>query len=572
MVKSQPHRAMDPKESSSQMPGQVAAPAVTKIVPGLRLLGLGRAPDTSVIAVVRAKVLGEWATVSIPLEQTISPRQIEHALAKLGFVSRRRHRASVSLSKLLSDQNRLRLLSISDGNGWYDNYSAYVFGRRVIGAAKQGVVVLNNGHPSPASGHLAMGRAANGSYKDWQKGTHFALRHSDYLLSAVCFSLASTMASRFSKIESGLIHFHGQTSIGKTILLIVAWSLFGPCRRELLPNWNTTPTGFEELLDVCTDMPFVCDELTFQSGASDASHNLKTASYAISSNRRKARSKYWAGGAAPTTRRGKTFVLSTGEESLATTRNTEPRRLGEQCRAIDIAIQARDGVFRPLPKGKQFDDVVRKLEICCRANYGHAGFHFIRSLTLDQTGWPARAEDAMSAFMQFAGVPGTRLDKRFASRFALAYAAGLEARRCGILKVSAKRIARSLRRAYRSSSRPILGQSVKAEEVIAALRARLLAGADLPVMSADLPETEATNAEILVRKDPHGVEAFMISSEYLMTLCGSKDVWNGVVGQLRHAGHLRAPNKGPATRQISFSGRRRRFLCIKNTFVGDGVQ
>lgn len=559
-------------ESTTPSSDGVAAPAETKIVQGLRLLGLGRTSDTSVNAVLRLKVLGEWVTVGIPLEQTINARHIEHALAKLGFVSRQRRIASVTLSRLLSDPNRLRLLTISDGNGWYDDYSAYVFGRRVIGTPRQEIVILNSGHTSPTSGHLAMGRAAGGSWRDWQKGTHSALRHSDFLLSAVCFSLASTMASRFSKIESGLIHFHGQTSIGKTMLLIAAWSLFGPCRRELLPNWNTTPTGFEELLDVCTDMPFVCDELTFQAGASDASHNLKTASYAISSNRRKARSKHWAGGAAPTTRRGKTFVLSTGEESLATTRNTEPRRLGEQCRALDIAIRARHGVFRSLPKDDQFDDIVRRLEICCRSNYGHAGYHFIKNLILDHAAWPDRAEAAMTEFMDFANVPVTRLDRRFASRFALAYAAGLEARRCRILGVSRKRIARSLRRAYRSSSHPILGQTAKVDEVLATLRTRFQSAPGLPILTPDLPETVAANAEILVREESTGENMFMVSSDYLIALCGSKEVWKSVVSQLRRAGHLLAASKGLATRQISIHGTRRRFLCVKSSFLGGGNQ
>lgn len=380
------------------------------------------------------------------------------------------------------------------------------------------------------------------------------------------------MASRFPEIESGLIHFHGQSSIGKTILLIVAWSLFGACRRELLPNWNTTPTGFEELLDVCTDMPFVCDELTFQSGASDASHNLKTASYAISSNRRKARSKHWAGGAGPTTRRGKTFVLSTGEDSLAETRNTEPRRLGEQCRAIDTAIQSHIGVFRSLPKGDKFDDVVRKLEACCQSNYGHAGYRFIKNLILDKAGWTARAEVAMREFMDFAKVPNTRPDRRFASRFALAYAAGLEAQRCGILEVSRKRLGRSLRRAYRSSSRPILGQPIKTEEVLASLRTRLQNARELPILSPDLSEAEAADAEILVRNETSGGDTFMVSPDYVMSLCGSKEVWKSLISLLRHAGHLRAANKGPATRQIKINGTRRRFLCIKGSFLDDDHQ
>jgi uncharacterized protein (DUF927 family) len=425
----------------------------TRIVPGLRLLGVGRTPDGAFVAPLRLRVLDRWATIGLQLGETINARQIEQALARFGFISPHRQKAARTLKEHLGDARNVRMISIADGNGWYDDFSAFVLGRKVLGEPRRPLVVLGAGSLPHTSGQLIVRRTAKGSWKKWQAGTHKALARSDFLLAAVCLGLAGTMAAPFGEIESGLIHFHGESSIGKTILLMVAWSLFGPCSREFLPNWNTTPSGFEDQLEVCTDLPFICDELTFQAEAREASHNLKTASYAISSNRKKGRSKYWGGGGSAI-RRGKTFVLSTGEDSLDATRNTASRRLGEQCRAIDVAVSSRFGIFRRLPKDTTFDQLVRGLEACCRDNSGHAGRRFIRSLIKSKDKWPARAARRMRVFLQRAKVDDTRLDRRFAIRFALAYAAGMEAKRCGILRLPAKKIARALVRVYKASAQP----------------------------------------------------------------------------------------------------------------------
>jgi len=262
-----------------------------------------------------------------------------------------------------------------------------------------------------------MSRAPNGSWKEWRDATSNALVRSELLQTIVCFSLASVMAARIPELESGI------------------------------------RAGMEDLLDDCTDGPFPCDELTFLEGNIDAAENLRLLGYALPSNRRKTLSRHWAGGSTTWVRRGKTFVLSTGEISLAELSKKSPvaRRAGVLHRAIDIPIDTKIGlgIFDTLPDATRLGDLAQKTEAECLANYGHAGYRFIKHLAADVKHWRVRTETSADKFMTFAKVPLTENQLRFARRFALAYAAGLEARRCGIVNLSKKTIGRSIRRIYR---------------------------------------------------------------------------------------------------------------------------
>ncbi len=95
----------------------------------------------------------------------------------------------------------------------------------------------------------------------------------------------------------------------------------------------------------------------------------------------------------------------------------------------------------------------RKIEATCQANYGHSGFRFIEHLVSQLADWPLRATRSMDNFKQAAQVPSSGYARRFAERFALAYAAGLEGRACGIRTVSQRRIRRALTR-LRHASKP----------------------------------------------------------------------------------------------------------------------
>ena len=83
-----------------------------------------------------------------------------------------------------------------------------------------------------------------------------------------------------------------------------------------------------------------------------------------------------------------------------------------------------------------------------------------------------------------------------------------------------------------------------------------------------LSEAELDEAMALVRNDPKHGRFFMIKPEKLQARCGSKDLWNVVIGRLRQSGYLISDGRQIATRQVSFPGLGRpRFVCIKEGFI-----
>jgi hypothetical protein len=543
------------------------------LAPGLELVGVGKRADGSYSAALHAKTLDGSATVIIPFEWLTTPLMIEKALVRIGYVSTDVKRAIGPLVKTLLAGKKLPSIAFADRIGWKDEYRAYAFGREAIGEPSKRLVFPPPSDEAKEQGQLTMGRAAGGSWRAWRDAMARAFRSSDVILGAVCLGLASTMASRMG-VESGLVHFFGPSTGGKTLTLACVWSLFGPCKRDRIPNWNATPTGFEEVLDVVADAPLVCDELTYLAANSDAAKNFKNTAYAIASNRGRLRSKHWTGGASSPVRAGRTFVLSNGEFSLdeLTANYTGSRRLGERCRAIDIDADMANGygVFNDLPDGLDLAKFAKRIESKLQANYGHAGHRFIQGLIDEREDWPARASRAMDEFRAKAKVPSAGYARRFVERFALAYAAGLEARRCNILTVSEKQIRRALVRLYKRGAKTVPDPERDAKRALKALKLQLSGTTVLRLRPGKkVAVTDLEDAQLFRRKDPKLGTIYLVRPEALAKLCGSKGVQGEAIRLLRAGSHLVADGRGLPTKQVSVAGlkRKSRFVCIKKSFV-----
>jgi hypothetical protein len=546
------------------------------LAPGLELVGVGKRADGSYSAALHAKTLDGSATVIIPFEWLTTPLMIEKALVRIGYVSTDVKRATGPLVKTLLADKKLPSIAFADRIGWKDEYRAYAFGREAIGEPSKHLVFPPTSDEAEEQGQLTMGRAAGGSWRAWRDAMAGAFRSSDVILGAVCLGLASTMASRMG-VESGLVHFFGPSTGGKTLTLACVWSLFGPCNRDRIPNWNATPTGFEEVLDVVADAPFVCDELTFLEADSDAAKNFKNTAYAIASNRGRVRSKHWTGGATSPVRPGRTFVLSTGELSLEelTAKHSGARRLGERCRALDINVDFENGtgVFDSLPNSHDLASFAKMIESQCQVNHGHAGYHFIQHLIDTREDWPARAARAMDEFRTKARVPSAGYARRYGERFAVSYASGLEGRRSGILTVSKKEVFRAILRLYRRGAKTLPNPERDAKRALKALKLQLVEGTSVVRLrpGKKVPRSDLADGQLFRRKDPkHGV-LYLIKPEALAKLCGSQGARGEAIRLLRAGSYLIADSRGLATKQVSVAGAKRksRFVCVKQSFVDD---
>ena len=230
-------------------------------------------------------------------------------------------------------------------SGWHGN--AYLFGDRFIGVPDPQYVVLANEnlrYPlelSPRGSALAFSAA----FAD--------LPNQSYLLTlALCIAFGSAMAGPLG-IEPRMIHFHGTSTGGKTVAVIIARSVFGNPGRDRFPLWNITGTGFEELAAEVRDHVLILDELTFKTGSGDDDRLLKDIHYGFTANQPKRRSRLYAPPQEFAGEGSSKLGLSTGELSFAEVarRAGSIRFRGAVLRALDVPadLEYGLGVFRTLP-------------------------------------------------------------------------------------------------------------------------------------------------------------------------------------------------------------------------------
>ncbi|MEA2820069.1 MAG: hypothetical protein QOJ86_2073, partial [Bradyrhizobium sp.] len=177
---------------------------------------------------------------------------------------------------------------------------------------------------------------------------------------------------------------------------------------------------------------------------------------------------------------------------------------------------------------------------------------------------------AMAEFRARANVSTAGYARRFIERFALAFAAAEEARRCGLLTVSAKQILRALLRLYKRGMKTLPDPERDAKRALKALKERLSGVTVLRLHPGKkVAKADLAAAPFLRRKDPKLGTVYLVRPEAFAQLCGSKAAWGESIRLLRAAGYLVTDGRGLATKQVSLAGsnRKSRFLCIRQGFV-----
>jgi len=535
------------------------------ITKNFRVLGLTRRDRTWAFVIVFKSVNGQWTTELLPRDEPLTPATFERYMARVGYVGLADQSELSSIRDQLLRLKRLSILQLAE-SGWTADCRAFVFGDRIIGKQDAAVVFPPDLDQRERLGMLSLKRSA-GSSKAWKQGLTEGEGRSSLLIFSVCAGLASVMMKPLG-IESGIFHFHGRSGAGKTVLLMAARSPFGPCDRDLLPNWDGTETGLEELIGSSTDSPCVLDELTVQADAKEAALRVRRLVYRVSSGRGRKRSRHWKGSEEDTIRRGRLLVLSNGEISLEHVAQTVgKRRWGELVRAIDIHADYGEGlgIFDDVPKNVPPADLLKGLERAFLANYGRAAYRFVEALISQGDDWPQTARRRMARFMEKAKVPSTTFERRFAERFALVYAVGLAAAEADIVPWSKEEIGKAVRCVYRRA-RSALPDSPKSQaEAIESLRQALRRYFD---GSADTSHSAASGT-VLRHQDREYGDLILVDRAHMRVLCGSEQACLSVIQALILSGDL-IPGRGDAaTRQVRIKGAavRPRYCCLRATFI-----
>ncbi len=282
----------------------------------------------------------------------------------------------------------------------------------------------------------------NGDIGEWNMDVWEASLHSRALIFGICASFGALGRRKFTKLPGGGFHFYGQSSIGKTSVLDVAYGVIGQPSRDRLFTWDATDTGMEETAKQHNAILLCLDETGKLQGKGNAEKAalLEDRAYRLSGSRGRTRSTQHSKAdlvhddTAPDV-----LYLSTGERSIrdiiqAAGREPLP---GVQVRQFNIAVGAMGspwGIFDSLdesvvnldlPEQEKSRLMVNDIQESASCIYGVAGREFTKWISEN----PKTAKESFHRYMKiFLDEPSAHeeaMHRRMKDLFSLVYAGGM---------------------------------------------------------------------------------------------------------------------------------------------------
>jgi len=216
------------------------------------------------------------------------------------------------------------------------------------------------------------------SQQDSLQGWQQAVADKAFGNSRVVVSIATALAGPTLELlgaENGGLHFRGNSSIGKTICLAVASSVWGG--PAFMQRWRATSNGLESVAQMYNGTCLPLDEM----GQVEPGQAGEIA-YMLGNGAGKLRSTK-NGGPGPVAR-WQFFFISTGEVSLATHMESNHGRVmaGQEIRLIDIAADAGAGMglFENIHGRSSPREFADELRAATQTHFGTAGRAWVEKL------------------------------------------------------------------------------------------------------------------------------------------------------------------------------------------------
>lgn len=254
--------------------------------------------------------------------------------------------------------------------GWHNNVYLFpdeVFGRNVHEAFCP--VDLLGQH----------GCLQKGGLDDWKINISRLCVDNSRLAFAVSAAFAAPLLEPLG-FEGGGVHLIGPSSIGKSIILAAAASVFGDPAQYVF-SWRTTDNALESTAMLRNDSLLILDEI----GEMDAKC-LGEAAYMITNGKGKSRANRLGDGKG--VKRWKTLLLSNGEKSLSEhmAEGGKLAKAGQEIRILSIPAEVGVyGAFEQIYGCENSGRFVDVLEGNTKAFYGVAGRNYLRGLTANLT-------------------------------------------------------------------------------------------------------------------------------------------------------------------------------------------
>ncbi len=509
---------------------------------------------------------GQLSSATIPRRELLNPRAVAAILLEQGFPVLTEHKAAFHLGTFISVAKPMLQIRVVGTGGWVHVDTEEVEKRGPCFVLGSHVYGPNVERCRIKAARKDEGFAKRGTRADWREHVGRLCAGNELLVLAVSAAFAAPLHER-AGIAPGGLHFGGDTSTGKSTVLDVAASLYGP-PQKLRGNWLATPNGLVALAEKFNDLPLFLDEIG-QSAPTETARLI----YDLLNGIGKARA--YSDGSAQPIARFRTTVLSTGERSTA--EHLERAGLsiarGQEIRLLTLLADEEYGMFRHLhgyPDGGQF---AIGLGRNAAAYYGAAGRAFIRYLAEnpEQVGrWLAEKLPKYTAELEglVAELAPDAAEKRVIARLALVAFAGALATRRGLTgwqPAEAKRAIAYCLRKWMMSRRSDVEE--KTEEVLSRLKA-FFEGNSGRFVRVDRATRPLPSDHAGYRFRHKGEKVFLVElSCFKDEICKGMDLKRSET-LLQQAGFL-IVGRQKKTKQILVRGadRKRSFYVIRRTIL-----
>lgn len=446
----------------------------------------------------------------------------------------------------------------------------------------QGVFVLP-GSTFPAGGRLAFEREHGryyahariaGTLKAWQDKVAAPAVCSSRMVTAILAAFAAPLLLLSGRRAGGFgLSFSGTTSTGKTTALRLAKSVID----EPTPDgWGMSRSGGTAVLCGYTDLPVFFDETAAVRGSKRGNSTIVTEMTDVLSGGKpdllhpdwQPKGRLEGGGGAI-----RSVLLATTEGKL------DPwRRQGERARLIEVPAE-RPGSFgvidhperaRPAIDSKtKAGEHIERLDRAVAQNYGHALPRLVEQLVAHRAKVPGWIEQYTAEFRRAArGVDRDGWARRMLACFALIYAAGMLARRFGIVPWSEGVVRDAVLRCWEDAMRAAATPEARAAEAAARVRRWIVGAKRVATVGRDFHPEKVAGYEVIHDRD-RGEPVVLVQRDRLVAAAGGEAALVAALDHMKQKGWLVPNQEGAATRQKRFHGtaQKLRFVYVRPAFL-----
>ncbi|WP_458734175.1 DUF927 domain-containing protein [Zobellella taiwanensis] len=254
---------------------------------------------------------------------------------------------------LLTEMTQANPAMVVNRTGWHGN--VFAAGSWTAGEADEPYYYVGQ-----LSQHLLL--SESGNLMDWQQHVGALCRGNPLSVFSVGVALAAPLLAS-SGIENGAYHIAGPSSGGKSTILGVACSVYGP--PQFMRTWASTANGLAAVSSQHSDLLLPLDEIGMV-----RPEDADLAIYQLMNGVGKLRADI--SGELVTPAQWRTLILSTGEIWISEVLEQIGKKLkaGQQTRLVEIPIFGNFGAFDQLHGRYSAREFADELKSACKKYYG----------------------------------------------------------------------------------------------------------------------------------------------------------------------------------------------------------